>query len=54
MFNEIVSQGESKEILDIFGIYTKEYAKGYLTADLVEDIAAICRHAPPARLPSAE
>jgi len=36
MFNEIVVQDESREILDEFGIRSREFEKGYYTADSVE------------------
>ncbi len=42
MFNTIVVQDEAKSILDEFGIRTREYEKGYYTADSVEASAAIC------------
>ena len=42
MFNTIVVQEEAKEILDEFGIRTREYEKGYYTADSVEASSAIC------------
>jgi thiazole biosynthesis enzyme len=42
MFNTIVVQDEAKDVLDEFGIRTKEYEKGYYTADSVEATAAIC------------
>jgi len=42
MFNTIVVQEGAREILDEFGIRTKEYAKGYYTADSVEASSAIC------------
>jgi len=45
MFNEIVVQEEGKEILDTFGIDTKEYKPGYYTADAVESTTTICSHA---------
>jgi thiazole biosynthesis enzyme len=42
MFNTIVVQEEAKGILDEFGIRTREYQKGYYTADSVEASSAIC------------
>ena len=42
MFNTIVVQEEAKEILDEFNVRTKEYEKGYYTADSVEAASAIC------------
>jgi thiamine thiazole synthase len=42
MFNTIVVQEDGKAILDEFGIRTKEYKKGYYTADSVEASAALC------------
>lgn len=45
MFNEIVVQEEGKEILDLFGIGTREYEEGYFTADAIETATTICSHA---------
>lgn len=45
MFNEIVVQEEGKEILDIFGIATREYEKGYYTADAIEAATTIGSYA---------
>ena len=45
MFNEIVVQEEGKEILDIFGIGTREYEPGYYTADAVESVTTLCSYA---------
>ena len=45
MFNEIVVQEEAKELLDVFGIASREYEKGYYTADSVEAVSTICSHA---------
>ncbi len=45
MFNEIVVQEAGKEILDVFGITTKEYEPGYYTADAIETASTICSHA---------
>jgi thiazole biosynthesis enzyme len=42
MFNTIVVQEEAREILDEFGVRTREYEKGYYTADSVEASSAIC------------
>jgi len=45
MFNRIVVQAEGKEILDELGIATKEYQKGYYTADAVEATSVLCSQA---------
>lgn len=45
MFNEIVVQDAGKEILDMFGITSVEYEKGYYTADSIEAVSTICSHA---------
>jgi thiazole biosynthesis enzyme len=45
MFNEIVIQDEAKEILDLFGVRTREYREGYYTADAIETITTICSQA---------
>ncbi len=45
MFNEIVVQTEARQLLDMFGIGTREYQPGYYTADAVESITAICFNA---------
>src|SRR4030042_3072149 len=42
MFNRIVLQEEGKRLLDEFGIRTKEYAKGYYTADALETVSTLC------------
>ena len=42
MFNTIVVQEEAKGILDEFDVRTREYEKGYYTADAVEASSAIC------------
>lgn len=42
MFNRIVLESEAKGILDEFGVAAKEYAKGYLVADALETITALC------------
>lgn len=45
MFNEIVIQDEAKDILDMFGVRTREYKKGYYTADAIEAVTTICSQA---------
>lgn len=45
MFNRIVVQAEGKEILDEFGITTKEYQSGYYIADSLETAATLCSQA---------
>ncbi len=45
MFNEIVVQEEGKELLDLFGIATTEYEKGYYTAGAIEAVTTIGSHA---------
>lgn len=45
MFNEIVVQDEAREIMDLFGIRTRRYKKGYYTADAIEAITTICSRA---------
>jgi thiazole biosynthesis enzyme len=42
MFNTIVVQEEARGILNEFGVRTREYEKGYYTADSVEASSAIC------------
>jgi len=42
MFNRIVLQEEGKKIMDEFGVRTKEYDKGYYTADALEAVSTIC------------
>ncbi len=42
MFNTIVVQEEARGILDEFNIGTREYEKGYYTADAVEASSALC------------
>jgi len=42
MFNTIVVQEAAKEILDEFGVRTREHENGYYTADAVEASSAIC------------
>jgi len=45
MFNEIVVQEEGKRILDELDISSREYQKGYYTADAVEAVSTLCAHA---------
>jgi thiazole biosynthesis enzyme len=45
MFNRIVVQKEGKQMLDEFGVSTKEYQKGYYVADSLEAISTICSKA---------
>jgi thiazole biosynthesis enzyme len=45
MFNEIVVQDEGKEILEQFGVATREHEPGYYTADAVEAVSTICSQA---------
>jgi len=45
MFNEIVIQDEAREILELFGVRTREYQEGYYTADAIEAITTICSRA---------
>jgi sulfide-dependent adenosine diphosphate thiazole synthase len=45
MFNRIVLQKEGKQMLDEFGVSTKEYQKGYYVADSLETISTICSEA---------
>ncbi len=45
MFNRIVLQEEGKQILDEFGVSTREYKKGYYVADSLESISTICSRA---------
>jgi thiamine thiazole synthase len=42
MFNTIVVQEEAREILDEFGIRSREYERGYYAADSVEATSATC------------
>lgn len=42
MFNTIVVQEEARPILDELGIRSREYEKGYYTADALEASSAIC------------
>jgi len=42
MFNRIVVETEAKEILDEFGVTSKEYQKGYYVADSVETASSLC------------
>jgi len=45
MFNRIVVQDEGKQILDEFGVQTREYEKGFFVADALETISTICSRA---------
>ena len=45
MFNRIVVQEAGKRLLDEFEVQTREYGKGYYTADALEAIATICSKA---------
>jgi thiazole biosynthesis enzyme len=45
MFNHIVVQEEGKKLLDEFDVTTREYQKGYYTADAIEATATICSKA---------
>ena len=45
MFNRIVVQEEGKRLLDEFDIQSREYEKGYYTADSLEAISTICSKA---------
>ncbi|MBP8625169.1 MAG: thiazole biosynthesis protein [Syntrophorhabdales bacterium] len=45
MFNEIVVQEESREILEMLNIRTKPYTPGYYTVDSVEAVSGICFNA---------
>jgi thiazole biosynthesis enzyme len=45
MFNRIVVQEEGKKLLDEFKVRTKEYEKGYYTADSLEATSTICAEA---------
>lgn len=42
MFSRIVVETEAKEILDEFGVTSKEYQKGYSVADSVETASSLC------------
>jgi len=42
MFNKIIVQKEGKQILDEFGVRTREYQPGYFVADSLETTAALC------------
>lgn len=42
MFNRIVLQKEGKEILDLFGVTSREYQDGYYVADALEAVSALC------------
>jgi len=45
MFNEIVVQEPAKQIVDEFGIRTREYEKGYYLCDSIEMVSTICSKA---------
>ncbi len=45
MMNEIVVQDEGKEILDEFGVETRQFKKGYYTADSIDTVCSICARA---------
>jgi len=45
MFNTIVVQREAKDILDEFGVRTRQYEDDYFIADAVEASAGLCYHA---------
>lgn len=45
MFNEIIVQPEARELLDLFGIRTREYEAGYYSADGIEAVSTICSYA---------
>ncbi len=45
MFPRIVVQDEGREILDEFGVRTREYERGYYIADALETISTICSQA---------
>ena len=45
MFNTIVVQEDGKKLLDEIDVRTKEYEKGYYTADSLETSATICARA---------
>lgn len=45
MFNRVVVQAEGKSLLDEFGIRSREYQKGYSTADALEAVSTICSQA---------
>ena len=45
MMNEIVVQEEGREILEEFGVSTKEFKKGYFTADSIEAVCSLCAQA---------
>jgi thiazole biosynthesis enzyme len=45
MFNRIVLQKKGKQMLDEFGVSTKEYQAGYYVADSLEAISTICSKA---------
>ena len=45
MFNRIVVEQEGKKLLDDFGVQTREYERGYFTADSLEAVSTICSKA---------
>ena len=45
MFNRIVLQKEGREILDVFGVRSKEYVDGYYVADALEAVSTLCASA---------
>lgn len=45
MFNKIVVQEEAKRILDSYQIATKEFEKGYYTADAIESVGKLTAQA---------
>jgi len=45
MFNEIVVQTQAREILDEFGVRTKEYEKGYFLSDSIETVSTLISRA---------
>jgi thiamine thiazole synthase len=45
LFNEIVVQKDGKEILDDFGVRTKQFEGDYYTADSIETASTICSRA---------
>lgn len=45
MMSRIVLQEKGKEILDEFGVETKEYKEGYYIADSLETVSTICSKA---------
>lgn len=45
MYNEIVIQESAKEIMNEFGITTRQYEKGYYLSDSIESVSTICSKA---------